>query len=253
MQKDPINTLRSLKEMGYQDFESYGYDTERKKFYGFSPIEFKTILNDLELSTSSGHYGVNGLMESSDYKLFKYLDSCIEASLKLGDKYIVYPMLDKKYQSTQGYKLLVNKLNKMGDKITKSGLNFAYHNFGYDFNIYDRKMGMQWIIEETNPDWVKLQVDFYWVMRTNKIVPKDLIDLARGRFKLWHIKDMDPITNDYAELGYGSIDYTTILPDPDISGLEYYYLEQGGNYALNSMDSAKKSIDFFKKNIQRLI
>lgn len=253
MEKDPINTLRSLKEMGYQDFESYGYDSERKTYYGFSPIEFKTILNDLGLSTSSGHYGINGLMESSDYKLFKYLDSCIEASLKLGDKYIVYPMLDKKYQSTQGYKLLVNKLNKMGDKITKSGLNFAYHNFGYDFNIYDRKMGMEWIIEETNPDWVKLQVDFYWVMRTNKIVPKDLIDLARGRFKLWHIKDMDPITNEYTELGYGSIDYTMILPDPNLSGLEYYYLEQGGNYALNSMNSAKKSIDFFKKNIQKLI
>ena len=64
---------------------------------------------------------------------------------------------------------------------------------------------------------------------------------------------MDPITKDYTELGYGSIDYTKILPDPNLSGLEYYYLEQGGNYALNSMDSAKKSIDFFKKNIQKLI
>ena len=58
MEKDTINTLRSLKEMGYQDFESYGYDSERKTYYGFSPIEFKTILNDLGLSTSSGHYGI---------------------------------------------------------------------------------------------------------------------------------------------------------------------------------------------------
>ena len=53
MEKDPINTLKSLKEMGYQDFETYGYDADRKKYYGFSPMEFKTILNDLELSTSS--------------------------------------------------------------------------------------------------------------------------------------------------------------------------------------------------------
>ena len=148
---------------------------------------------------------------------------------------------------------MINKLNQIGEKIKKSGLNFAYHNFGYDFNLYDSKMGLEWIIEETNPDWVKLQVDFYWVMRANKIMPKDLIDLAQGRFKLWHIKDMDKITKDYTELGYGSIDYSKVLPNPNISGLEYYYLEQGGNYKINSMDSAKKSIDFFKKKIQKLI
>lgn len=64
---------------------------------------------------------------------------------------------------------------------------------------------------------------------------------------------MDPITKDYTELGYGSIDYTTILPEPKLSGLESYYLEQGGNYKLNSMDSARESIDYFKKNIQKLI
>ena len=76
----------------------------------------------------------------------------------------------------------------MGEKVEKSGLNFAYHNFGYDFNLYNGKMGIEWIIEETNPDWVRLQVDFYWVIRANKIMPKDLINLAQGRFKLWHIK-----------------------------------------------------------------
>ena len=253
MEKDPLNTLKNLKKMGYQDFESYGYDVERKKYYGFSPLDFKSILNDLGLTTSSGHYGINGLMESSDYELFRYLDNCINASLTLGSKYIVYPMLSNKFHSYEGYKLLIKKLNQMGEKITESGLGFAYHNFGYDFNLYNRKMGLEWIIEETNPDWVKLQVDFYWVMRANKITPKDLINLAQSRFNLWHIKDMHPITKDYTELGYGSIDYTKVLPNPNISGLEYYYLEQGGNYKINSMDSAKKSIDFFKNNIQKLI
>ena len=73
MKLDPLDTLKKLKTMGYEDFETYGYDADRKKYYGFSPMEFKTILNDLELSTSSGHYAINGLMESSDYEIFKYL------------------------------------------------------------------------------------------------------------------------------------------------------------------------------------
>ena len=64
MEKDPINTLKSLKEMGYQDFESYGYDSERKTYYGFSPIEFKTILNDLGLS---GIWAISG--SDDEYRL----------------------------------------------------------------------------------------------------------------------------------------------------------------------------------------
>ena len=83
-------------------------------------------------------------------------------------------------------------------------------------------------------------------------MPKDLINLAQGKFKLWHIKDMDPITKTTPNSVAVPIDYTTVLPEPKISGLENYYLEQG-NYKLNSMDSARKSIDYFKKNIQKLI
>ena len=104
-------------------------------------------------------------------------------------------------------------------------------------------------IEETNPEWVKLEVDFYWVMHADKISPKKLIDKAKGRFKLWHIKDMHKITKDYTELGNGSINYNEILPNPKSSGLEYLYLEQGGNYSHNSMQSAFESINFLKKNI----
>ena len=44
---------------------------------------------------------------------------------------------------------------------------------------------------------------------------------------MWHIKDMDKITRDYTELGNGSIDYVSMLPDPVAAGLEYYYIEQG--------------------------
>ena len=167
--------------------------------------------------------------------------------MTLEDKYIVFPSLDKKYHSFKGYKFLTKKLNQMGKQISEAGLNFAYHNFGYDLNFYQEKFGLDWIIEETNPEWVKLEVDFYWVMHADKISPKKLIDKAKGRFKLWHIKDMHKITKDYTELGNGSINYNEILPNPESSGLEYLYLEQGGNYSNNSMQSAFESINFLKK------
>jgi len=64
---------------------------------------------------------------------------------------------------------------------------------------------------------------------------------------------MDKVSRDYTELGNGSIDYINMLPDPVESGLEYYFLEQGGNFAHNSTRSASDSAQYFKRNLQKLI
>ena len=90
----------------------------------------------------------------------------------------------------------------------------------------------------------------YWVMHSSNYTPQELIDAQPGRYVMWHIKDMDKITRDYTELGNGSIDYTTLLPDPITSGLEYYFIEQGGNYATNSLTSASDSAEYFKSHLQ---
>jgi len=88
---------------------------------------------------------------------------------------------------------------------------------------------------------VKLQIDMYWVMHSSKQTPKELISQHPGRYVMWHIKDMDKITRDYTELGNGSIDYVDVLPDPNESGLEYFYIEQGGNFAHNAMNFSTSS------------
>jgi len=148
---------------------------------------------------------------------------------------------------------LVQKLNAIGAQVSAAGLQLAYHNFGYDFNTYGHKTGMDWVLEETDPDLVKIEVDFYWVMHAGVISPKALIEKAPGRFPLWHIKDMDKLSRDYTELGNGSIDYTKVLPNAKTAGLERYYIEQGGNFAQNSMQSVSQSASYFKKHIQGLI
>jgi len=45
--KDPVDTLKKLKKMGYEDFETYGFNPKTKKIYGFKIPEFKEILDDL--------------------------------------------------------------------------------------------------------------------------------------------------------------------------------------------------------------
>ena len=64
--KDPVDTLKKLKKMGYEDFETYGFNPKTKKIYGFKILEFKEILDDLNLTTTSGHYGFSEYFNSSD-------------------------------------------------------------------------------------------------------------------------------------------------------------------------------------------
>jgi hypothetical protein len=70
---------------------------------------------------------------------------------------------------------------------------------------------------------------------------------------MWHIKDMDKVSRDYTELGNGSINYLEVLPDPIKSGLQYFYIEQGGNFATSSMKSAEDSANYFKANLQKFL
>jgi sugar phosphate isomerase/epimerase len=90
-------------------------------------------------------------------------------------------------------------------------------------------------------------------MHSSTLTPKELLEKQPGRYVMWHIKDMDKISRDYSELGNGSIDYKSILPDPKKSGLEFYYLEQGGNFKTNPMQSAADSADYFKKHLRQYL
>ena len=70
-----------------------------------------------------------------------------------------------------------------------------------------------------------------------------------NRYVMWHLKDMHKISRDYTELGNGSIDYTSILPDPFTTGLEFFYIEQGGNFTEYSTKSAEFSANYYKQSL----
>ncbi len=253
MNDDPINTLKALKAMGYQDFEIYGFDDKKVTYYGIDANEFKKQLDDLELSVTSGHYGFASYLSQSEDELKRFVDQCIKGAKALKSPYITWPWIAPEQRNMETFKLMTGKLNLIGEQIKAAGLGFAYHNHGFEFDEHDEGIGYDVIMQETDPDLVKLQIDMYWVMHSSKLTPKEWIAKQPGRFVMWHIKDMDKVTRDYTELGNGSINYEEIMPDPAESGLEYYYLEQGGNYAHSPMKSAEDSGVFFKANLQKYL
>jgi sugar phosphate isomerase/epimerase len=253
MAKDPIHTLQSLKKMGYEDFEAYGFNENKTRFYGFPASDLKKILDDLKLTITSCHYGFSDYFDQTNEKLRWYVDQCITGAKHLNSRYITWPWVDPKNRNIEGFKKLASKLNLIGESVMKAGLGFAYHNHGYEFDDHNGQNGFDIILSETDPSFVKLQMDMYWVMHSSKYTPQELIHANPKRYVMWHIKDMDKVSRDYSELGSGSIDYLKILPFADKSYLDHYYIEQGGNYATNSMQSAADSASYFKKTLQKFL
>ena len=250
MAQDPAGTLKKIAAMGYEDTETYGFDPANTSYYGMKAKDFGQALSDNGLSSTSGHYDLFKFLNSAQDELLAYVDQCISGAHLLQQKYITWPWLDPADRNIDKFKLLASKLNMIGERVKAAGLGFAYHNHDFEFVDHDGKNGYEIILSETDADLVKLQIDLYWVSRASKLTPGEWFRKQPGRFVMWHIKDMDKITQDYTELGNGTIDYTKIVTDKNISGLEYYYLEQGGNFKKSSMESVKESGEFFKKNLK---
>jgi len=251
--KDLMGSLKTVKSLGYEDLELYGFDPKKGSYYGYKAKDFKQLLDDLGLSSSSCHYGFSDYINASEEELTKFVDSCITGASALNSSYITWPWMAPEHRTMETFERLPELLNKIGEQVNQAGLGFAYHNHDFEFEIYGDTTGFDMILKGTDPSLVKIQLDLYWAVHSSKKSPQELIAMAPQRFVMWHIKDMDKVTRDYSELGNGSIDYSKMLPKLDKSALEFYYLEQGGNFAKNSMQSITDSANFFKTKLQRFL
>jgi len=251
--KDLTGTIKKIASIGYEDCETYGYDPELKKYYGMAASAFKQLLADNNMIATSGHYDFTKYFDKPADTMMRYVDQCIEGAHVLGQRYITWPWLDPAFRTIENFKLLATKLNAIGERVNKAALGFAYHNHDFEFTDHAGENGYSIIMKETDPALVKLQMDLYWVMHSSKLSPSELFSLQPGRFVMWHIKDMDKISRDYSELGNGSIDFSVILPEASRAGLQYYYIEQGGNFAKDPIQSVTDSAAYFKKYLEKYL
>jgi sugar phosphate isomerase/epimerase len=245
--RDVDGTLKRVAAMGYEDFETYGFDPGGLRYYGLDAKDFSQRLRDLNLTTSSGHYDLNRFVSSSSDDLKRYVDRCIEGARVLGQEYITWPYLDEGDRTIEKFKVVAERLNVIGAQIKKAGLQAAYHNHDFEFVEQNGQIGYDIILKETDPALVKLQIDLYWVAHGSKLTPHEWFTRAPGRFVMWHVKDMHKTSRDYTELGNGTIDFTRIWPDTELAGMKYFYVEQGGNFTHDPFRSVSDSAEYVKR------
>jgi sugar phosphate isomerase/epimerase len=251
LRRDVAGTLKSIAAMGYQEVETYGFDPDGIGYYRLPAKEFAQLLRDNGLTSPSGHYDLNTFVKSSLDDLNRYVDRCVLGAQALGQSYITWPVLDAPHRTLETFKVVAERLNGIGERVAKAGLQVAYHNHGYEFVEQDGQLPYDIILKNTDPKLVKLQVDLYWLAHDSKQPAHYWFQRAPGRFVMWHVKDMHRVSRDYTELGNGTIDYTKIWPDIGLAGMKHFFVEQGGNFAHDSMRSVADCAEYVKRVLLR--
>src|SRR5215204_3591843 len=149
--KDVTDTIKKIASIGYEDSETYGYDPEKGAYYGMKASEFKKLLADNGMITTSGHYDFTKIFDKPADDMVRFVDQCIEGAHALNQRYITWPWLDPAFRSIENFRLLTAKLNAIGERVTKAGLGFAYHNHDFEFVDYGGENGYDIIMRETDP------------------------------------------------------------------------------------------------------
>ena len=239
MSKDPTETLEKVAGTGYAYVEAAGY--KEGKYYGMEPGEFRKSLMTLGLTPMSTHQPTITLENA---------DQLISDAKEAGFKYFVIPVPPKGHYTRDpetrkrhmdgDLEPLVEMLNTIGKKCKEQGLSLLYHN--HDFEYEKNAQGIvpiEYMIENTDPEYVNFQMDLYWVTKAGSD-PVAYFDKYPGRFKAWHVKDMDKEGN-FAPVGTGTIDFKRILKEKKKSGMEFYLVEQDRNFETPPLQAIKIS------------
>lgn len=227
MGADAKATLMAVAEAGYKNIEAAGY--KDGKFYNLAPKDFNKLLKEVGLAPISTHQGGVTLENA---------DTMIADVKAAGFKYFVLPSSPKELRDDN--KQLASFMNILGEKCHKAGLKLLYHNHAFEFEkVGDGVVPYDYLLENTNPKYVNFQMDLYWVTKADQD-PVAYFNKYPGRFKMWHVKDMDD-QGRFAPVGNGQIDFSKILAQKKLSGMKYYMVEQDKTFDMTPLEAIKIS------------
>lgn len=232
MNTDARGTLQKVADAGYKNIEAAGYADG--KFYNMAPTDFKALLNEMKLKPISTHQGTV-TMENADAMI-----ADVKAA---GFEYFVIPVppmgmftfdqATKTMGMNGTIEELAEILTTLGKKCNVQGLKLLYHNHDFDFKKnQDGITRIDYLLENTDPEYVNFEMDLYWVTKAGAD-PIAYFKKYPGRFKEWHVKDMDE-QGRFAPVGTGTIDFKSILAEKKLSGMKYYFVEQDQTF--NNME-----------------
>ena len=128
------------------------------------------------------------------------------------------------HRTAVGWKKAVADFNRYAERLKKAGLDFAYHNHGFEFtekpggrSLFDT------LVAESDPALVKIELDLFWAIDAGED-PKAIIARLPGRIYAYHVKDRTA-DGKMTSVGMGVIDFADIFTLNRAAGVKHFYVE----------------------------
>lgn len=214
-------TLDTIKGFGITELEANAPQ-------GMTVEEFKKLCTDRGLSIPSTGCGYD--------ELTKNPQAIVKSAKTLGATYVMTAWIphERGKFNLENAKKAVADFNAGGKVLKENGLTFCYHIHGFEFQPYQDGTLLDYIIKNTNPEYVSFEMDILWT-HFGGGDPVALLKKYGNRFKLLHVKDLKKGTpkdltggtsqeNDVV-LGTGEIDIPNIIREANKIGIKHFFIE----------------------------
>lgn len=267
--RDFTGTLKKLSNYGYKEIEFFGpysFSDQRtidrwvglaeqmgipgNAFYGHEVKKVKSMLDEFGLTSPSVHLDI--------YTMRTNMTEALKNLSVLGVRYVAIPaLIDEPVDTADRFKQLAEEFNSFGLQMKDYGMQFVFHNHGYEHALRDGEVPMDILLTQTDPETVKFELDIFW-MQAAGASPVEYLKKYPDRFKLMHVKDAaepvrfsgDGSTPDQwmevfpkmADPGTGVFDIKGIIEAGIQSGTAHFFLER--DLAPDPESTLKNSIQY---------
>ena len=223
--KDVAATLDTIKAQGFTELEG---GVPR----GLTADVYKKMLDERGIKVPSTGAGYEQIVKDPEV--------VVKQAKALGASYVMVAWIphEKSNFSLENAKKAVEDFNRVGKVLKDNGLTFCYHNHGYEFQPYEDGTLFDYIVKNTNPEYVSFEMDILWATHGGAD-PVKLLNKYGNRWKLMHLKDLKkgikgdlsggtPPENDVV-LGEGQIDMPAVLKAAKKAGIKHYFVEDESN------------------------
>jgi sugar phosphate isomerase/epimerase len=195
---------------------------------GQTPEEYLQMLEERDLQLASTGAGFGELRDNPQ--------AVADRANELGAKFVMCAWIDHEVGNFNFLNAseAVEVFNKAGEVLAENGLTFMYHAHGYEFQPHGEGTLFDYIVENTDPENVKFQMDVFWA-HFGGANPEFLLKKYPNRWVSLHLKDMRKGTlkdhtgltdteNDVI-LGTGELNIPNIINAANEIGIDYMFIE----------------------------
>ncbi len=242
-QKDMPGTLDIVKGNGITDIEF-------SSLFGKTAAEIRKLMDERGIHCSS--FGV------SYEDLVNKTDEVANNAKALGASYVRVAGIPHQGTFTlENAQKAVEDFNKYGKLLKeKYGLEFIYHNHGFEFVPYQDGTLYDYLVKNTDPRYVSFELDILWAFFPGQD-PAGLLNKYGNRYRALHLKDLKKGVAGHSTggtsqendvvLGTGQINIAEVMHAAIKAGVQHYYIEDESSNSLTQVPESIKYLNNLKK------